>query len=246
MQVLVQLLVIASCAKKYQNATTPEDPGGFGRCFPRCFRWSSWFHEFRMSSIDIDGTWWHSSGVEVPTLEERDRLLVQGAFIALRGSDNLVSEHKWMWCYKVCYSCNGRTILVECKKLEGRLKLVHRWCVLSCSGVLGLLRQRISWTLIYTYFFIIYIYTHFDNICPCCVEYVDSSVFLPIVTALEERIQSSGVGLRGASSCWGTPWWFQFVGHAPWHNVFLRERCAKMWQGHFFGPSTCPVIGYTY
>ncbi|CAL1174051.1 unnamed protein product [Cladocopium goreaui] len=45
MQVLVQLLVIASCAKKYQNATTPE---------------------------------------------ERDRLLVQGAFIALRGSDNLV------------------------------------------------------------------------------------------------------------------------------------------------------------
>eukprot|EP00434_Breviolum_minutum_P024349 symbB.v1.2.021504.t1/scaffold1860.1/size98300/4 len=45
MQVLVQLLVIASCAHNYQKATTPE---------------------------------------------ERDRLLVQGAFIALRGSDNLV------------------------------------------------------------------------------------------------------------------------------------------------------------
>ena len=56
MQVLVQLLVIASCAKKYQNATTPEDPGGVGRCFLRCFRLFSWFHEFRMSSIDIDGT----------------------------------------------------------------------------------------------------------------------------------------------------------------------------------------------
>ena len=30
-----------------------------------------------------------------PFREERDRLLVQGAFIALRGSDNLVSEQKW-------------------------------------------------------------------------------------------------------------------------------------------------------
>ncbi|CAK9017507.1 unnamed protein product [Durusdinium trenchii] len=45
MQVVMQLLVIASCWRQYEKATTPE---------------------------------------------ERDRLLVQGAFIALRGSDNLV------------------------------------------------------------------------------------------------------------------------------------------------------------
>ena len=60
MQVLVQLLVIASCAKKYQNATTPEDPGegsgGVSLGFLRGFRR---FHEFHVGG---------ASGVEVPTL----------------------------------------------------------------------------------------------------------------------------------------------------------------------------------
>ena len=65
-----------------------------------------------------------------------------------------------------------------------------QWCVRATSA-----------TNIVNFDTYIYIYIYFDNICPWCVEYVDSSVFLPIVTALEERIQSSGVGLRGASSC---------------------------------------------
>ncbi len=82
MQVLVQLLVIASCAHNYQKATTPEEP----------------VH---------DAIGWNLKFLE-HGCEERDRLLVQGAFIALRGSDNLAPKPNCDTRCKCSLPCCGR------------------------------------------------------------------------------------------------------------------------------------------